>query len=369
MRISRLLTAVTIVIAIGLITFYGCKKTSTTESKQQSELAEFYKQKLKNEPASATFIVNLPGKGYYGDINGNRITVSPGQIDRTTSTCPNPGESEFSQVLVSITREFTCNVGYRFVVQYKITSEFAPQLTNGGSLFSRGRIKLVNSSGGQVYITPTSTVNPVLTIQDNGVVGTNSNGDPMNEYLITYRSEIISEATYNLSSAVQSNLTCYTDCPNYATLNIGFSSQQQVIGSQQNTLPCTRIDKVYWNPRNGTTPPSLAGCNAVPSQCFPFGYVFPNKQEIEFKNGSNQWKKFYLHINGLGQPGTDQYGVGINYWDVWYIDVSLSQSINGLVPGNVQVRFRNNHMGSNSNGGPCVTQPNGLYVTETWYIN
>jgi hypothetical protein len=62
----------------------------------------------------------------------------------------------------------------------------------------------------------------------------------------------------------------------------------------------------------------------------------------------------------------------INYWDVWYIDVSLSQSSNGLVPGNVQVRFRNNHLGSTSNGGPCVTEPSAgssTWIYETWYIS
>jgi hypothetical protein len=124
---------------------------------------------------------------------------------------------------------------------------------------------------------------------------------------------------------------------------------------------------VYWNPRSGSTPPSLAGANVTGSGCFPFGYIFPNKQEVEFKNGSGVWKQFYLHILGLGQPG--QPVSLINYWDVWYIDVALSQSNNGLVPGNVQVRYRNNHMGSNSNGGPCVTQPSGTYITETCYIN
>lgn len=367
MKNLKIAIAAATLLILSVVIFYGCKKTAINETKEQTSLLDFYKQKLKNEPNVSTSVVNLPGKGYYGDINGNRLTVTPGQTNRTDATsCPNPGESEFSQVLVSITSEFTCNVGYRFVVQYKITSEFYPQLNNGGTLLSRGRIKLVNSSGGQVYITPTSTVNPVLTIQNNGVVGQNSNGDDLNEFLVTYRSEIISEATYNLSAAVQSNLTCYTDCTNYATLNIGFSSQQQVTGSQQNSLPCLRIDKVYWNPRSGSTPPSLAGADPTGSGCFPFGYVYPNKQEVEFKNGSNVWKPFYLHINGLGQPGVAT--SLINYWDVWYIDVSLSQSNNGLVPGNVQVRYRNRQTGT-SGGGPCVTQPDGLYVTETWFIN
>lgn len=370
MKTLKLMAATVTLIALTLIIFYSCKKTATNEAKEQKDLTAFYQQKIKDEPASATLTVNLPGKGYYGDINGNKITVTPGQTNRDeTTSCPDPGNSEFTQSLVSITREFTCNVGYRFVVKYKITSEFYPQLTSSSGQPSKGRIKLVDLFGGQVYVTSTSTINPVITIQNNGVVGQNSNGDDMNEFLVTYRSEIISESTYNLSAAVQCNLTCYTDCPNYATLVIGFSSQQQVDGSAQNTLPCLRIDKVYWSPSTGTapnyTPPSLAGCNPLGSSCFPYGYVYPDKQEIWFqKNSTDLYTgEFNLYLHYLGQPSTPAHL--INYYDIWYIDPVNSVD---LVPGYVQVRYRNVQT-STSNGGPCHTQPDGIWVYETWYIN
>ncbi len=350
-------------LSINMALLEGCKK----EIKEQTDLIDYYQLKLKDQPARTTQVVNLRGKGYYGDINGNRITLDQGNGNTAEATsCPGPGDSEFVNDLVSITTEYTCNVGYRFLVTYRLTSEFYPQLTNGGSLFSRGRIKLLNG-GTQVYITPTTTINPVLTIQNNGVVYLNSNGDDMNEFIITYRSEIVSEATFNSATAIQCNLTCYTDCTNYATLNISFSSNQSIPVSQQTSSPCLRIDKVWFNPSGGGTPANLAGCDPVGSGCFPWGYVYPEKQEIEFKNGSNVWKKFYLHINGLGQPGVET-GL-INFTEKWYIDVSLSQSNNGLVPGNVQVRYRNRQITNGLNGGPCVTQPDGTYVTETWYIN
>lgn len=367
MKKNRLLTVFALLLFVSLAIFYGCKKSDLNETKEQTNLVEFYKQKLKDQTTSVTQVVNLPGKGYYGDINGNRITLIMGKGNGTEATsCPGSGDSEFVNDLVSITTEYTCNVGYRFLVTYKLTSEFYPQMTNGGSLLSRGRIKLLNGST-QVYITPTSTVNPVLTIQNNGVVYLNSNGDDMNEFIITYRSEIISEATFNSATSIQCNLTCYTDCPDYATLNIPFSTNQSIPASQQTSLPCLRIDKVWFNPSSGGVPANLAGCDPVGSGCFPWGYVYPEKQEVEFKNGSGVWKKFYLHINGLGQAGVET-GL-INFWDLWYIDVSLSQSNNGLVPGNVQVRYRNKQVTNGLNGGPCVTQPDGTYVTETWYIN
>ena len=187
------------------------------------------------------------------------------------------------------------------------------------------------------------------------------------EFVVSYRTEYISSTDFSNAVAIEPNLFAYTDCSSYPTISIAFSPQQSAIGSQQNSLPCSRVDKVYWNPSDGTTPPSLLGCDVIGASCFPWGYVFPDKQEIQFKNSSNVWKAFYLKINGLGQPGVEQ--SLINYWDVWYIDVSASQSSNGLVPGNVQVRYRNNHMGSTTNGGPCVTQPTDTWIYETWYIN
>ena len=354
---------------LSIIAFYSCKKNERNEPKVETDLKTLYKEKLKGQPISITQVVNLPGKGYYGDINGNKVTLPPG-IHKGNSTngssCPGPGDSEFSNDLVSITSEYTCNVGYRYVVTYRLTSEFYPQMTNGSGTPSKGRIKLLNGST-QVYITPTTTINPVLTITNNGVVGVNSNGDDMNEFIITYRSEIISEATVNSATAIQSNLTCYTDCSNYATLNIAFSSNQSVPTGQQVSSPCLRVDKVWFNPTSGGTPCNLAGCDPIGSGCFPYGYVYPEKQEVEFKNGSGAWKNFYLRINGLGQPGVET-GL-INYSDVWYIDVSASSSNNGLVTGNVQVRYRNKQVTNGLNGGPCVSQPDGTYVTETWYIN
>ena len=363
----KLITKATFLFVISIVVFNGCKKTAVNETKEQTDLVEFYKQKLKNEPLVSTQILNLKGKGYYGDINGNRITVIPGQSNRTeASTCPDPGESEFDQEFVSMDREYTCGVGYRFLVTYKITSEFYPVLSSGSN-FSVGRVRLKNGST-TIYTTPTAHL---LSIVNNGIVGTNSNGDDLNEFIIEYRTDIVSETVYNNSTAIQPNLFAYTDCTNYPTLTIGFSTQQSAVGSQHTTQPCLRVDKVYWSPSAGTppnyTPPSLSGADPTGSGCFPYGYVFPDKQEIHFKKTAldvNYTGTFNLYINGLNHASVAT--SLINYWDVWYIDPTNSV---GLVTGNVEVRYRNNHMNGSGNGAPCVTQPDDTWVYETWYIN
>ena len=126
-----------------------------------------------------------------------------------------------------------------------------------------------------------------------------------------------------------------------------------------------------WNPSYGTPPnykpPSLSGADPIGSPCFPYGYVFPHRQEIQFKNGNGNWKAFYLHINGLLSPGVETPLIG--HTDVWFIDLILSQSFNNLVLGNVEVRYRNNLMNTSSNGGPCVSEPADTWIYETWYLN
>lgn len=173
-------------------------------------------------------------------------------------------------------------------------------------------------------------------------------------------------ALYNES--IFSYLGMSNDCSNY-TLIIGYSTQQSAVGSQHTTLPCLRVDKVYWNPSSGTpptyTPPSLSGADPTGSGCFPYGYVFPDKQEIKFKKNSsdNYTGVFNLYINGLGNASVAT--SEINYFDVWYIDPANSSA---LVTGYVDVRYRNKQTGT-SNGGPCVTEPTDTWVYETWYIN
>lgn len=365
MKNSKLIAFLLIIIGTTTI-FVSCKKNSVAKNDERTTLLKSFQEKIIKSPVVTTEILQLKGKGYYGDINGNKISTTSGLAGRgDASSCPDPGDSEFDQEFVSMDREFTCGVGYRFLVTYKVTSEFYPVLSSGSNV-SVGRVRLRNGST-TIYTTPNA---PVISIVNNGVVGLNSLGEDLNEFLITYRTDIVPEATYNNATAIQPNLFAYTDCVSYPTLSIGFSTQQSAVGSQHTSLPCLRVDKIYWNPSSGTpptySPPSIAGANVFGSGCFPYGYVLPEYQELQFKNGSGVWKSFYMHINGLANPGVETDKITII--DVWYLDLTLSASQNGLVTGNVDVRYRNK-ITSSSNGGPCVTEPADTWVYETWYLN
>ncbi len=358
-----------VIICLGSILLFGiflnsCKRNSlSTKEVERAELLNVYKEKLKNESFGFAQQLNKKGKGYYGDLNGNIITKSLGIVNRgATTSCPETGESEFEQEFVSMWNEYTCNVGYRFNITYKITSEFSPIMQLSSTQYSFGRIRMKNSGGTVIYTTPQADRSKLLSIVDGGVVGQNSYGADLHEFTINFRTEYISESVFQNAATIEPLLFIYTDCANYPTQQISFTPQQSASGTQQYNQPCARVDKVYWNPSNNPTPPSLSG--ADPCLCFggclPYGYTFPDKQVIEFKNSDNDWKPFYLYVNGMGNPSLER--GEINYWDVFYIDVSTTVSQNKLVIGWVQVRYRNKC-------GSSYTLPLDTYAYASWYID
>lgn len=340
----------------------GCKKSSIEMQAPSSETLKDLEAKIKAEGESFTQVVNIPGKGYWADLNGKQIFRSS-NLGSRTNACPDPGEDYPEQEMYSVKREYTCAQGFRLEIKYDVTLAYKPELTNTSGLKSFGRVRLKN--GGTV-IWPTTTPTPkydVLSIENLGGAGTDPNGLAMTKYRVTFRSDYISESTFNSSTSMETYLSVYTDCSTYPTFVIPYSPQQSVSTDQANSLPCARIDKVYWGPKVGNTPPYLTGCHPLITSCFPSGYVFPHRQEIAFKNSSGIWVPFALYINGLANPSVSTSLISI--YDVFYIDVSK----NGLVPGNVQVRYRNNHEDGTGNGAPCSTDPEGTWVYETWYLN
>lgn len=191
----------------------------------------------------------------------------------------------------------------------------------------------------------------------------------MNETIVKYRTDIVPESVYNNATSIQYNLTVYTDCPDYAVVTIPYSSQQSTSGGQHTTLPCLRIDKVYWNTSTGLGA-SLAGADVTGSGCFPYGYVFPDKQQVQIYV-SGTWQAINLwKWNPAGSPAKIflTYSGEINYWDVWYID--MTQYDGGpttISAGTYQVRYRNKQIGGT--GGPCVTNPADSWITESWYLS
>ena len=364
-KTNALIKQFSLIVLITILLFSCQKSINDQQATEKQDLIETYRQKLQGKPTETTQILKLPGKGFYGDINGNRITtIIPNGGRGNASSCPEPSESEFEQELYSITRMFYCGSGYSYQIRYKIISEFTP-LYNGGSPFyniSFGRIKLYNNaSNTAIYTTPSTDKNPIVDIQNNGVVGQNSNGDDMNEFILTFYTEEISLSTFNSATRMKAMIFAYTDCPNYASIQIPYSGDQTVSTTTQNALPCSRTDAVYFNVQSGSSPSNLSGVNPIGSSCFPSGYIYPNKQEIEFKKTDGNWGgHFNLYLTGLNNPSSTKYL--IDYVDIWYIDGANSAGLGSQ--GTKEVRYRNNHNVA-ANGGPCTS----AWVYTTWYIN
>lgn len=351
---------------------HACKKSDTASSASNDQphimqaALEAMKAKYKDQPTSFTQILNLAGKGYWADVNGNQITRGSVATNRVDA-CPDPGEDYPTQSVHSVLREYTCNQGYRIEVQYDVILAYTPLLDNGAGTSSFGRVWLFNSSNTRIWPTTTPVPkHPVLSIANLGSAGTDPNGLPLTLYRITFRTDYIPEATFNASTSMQTYLSVYTDCANYPTFVCPFSTQQSSITSQQNSLPCLRIDNVYWNPSSGIGA-SVAGVNVVPNSCYPSGYVYPEQQEIQISKDGG-WEPLRLWYWGTTGKVYNYTGI-INNFDLDYILLDGYNAPTTTLPaGNYTVRYRNKMITTNA-GGPCTTQPDGTWVTATWYLS
>lgn len=367
------------------LSFNSCTKKASTEKDLTKSDRELIEKAIKKsqDPFSFSQTLNIQGKGYYGDISGSKVLVDKNKnLQRginERSTCPELGDSEFSQEFVSIKRELTCGQGYRFEIKYKVTTEFYPINGISSTQFSFGRIRLKNSSGTVTYITPNDKRNMLISIKNNGVVDINSLGEDLNEFEIVYRTEYISESAFSSAASIEPMLFLYTDCANYPTMTIAFSPQQSTIGVAQNSQPCLRVDKInfmggggydamIWGANGRNTMILLCGCGTGDptgtSSCYPSGYVFPTKQEIWYKNSSGTaWNKFYFMSYVTFLNTQTEF---ILPTDFFKIPISINQANGMPSSGVVEVKYRNHGLDEDANS--CTTAPDDTWVYETWYF-
>lgn len=354
----KIFSAITLIGAASFI-FYSCKKSETKTSSEQSitkeEAIAKIKNQLKGKPIETTYNLNLPGRGYYSDENGNQIDLNTIKQQRSSYTCPPPDDDYFSTELISITSQYTCGQGYEITVKYYISVLYnlVASNPNNSSQLSKGKLRLKNSSGTVIY----NNTNVPISSSNIENLGMDPSDINLTKFRITFTTPYIADVTYGNSSVAEPAAFIYTDCSNVPSISLPYSSSQSVSTTGNYTLPCTRYDKVYYNPAGGGTPASVAGVNAG-SGCSIYGYVYPDQQRIQFLNTSvtpNVWTDMPFVLYGSTATGY------IANWDVWFIDRT------GLLApvGNYQIRYHNKE-NNTSYGGLCESSG---WVYETWYLN
>jgi hypothetical protein len=97
--------------------FHSCKKSDQQSSTNDSVLTKEQaiakiKSQLKDKPLVTTYNLNLPGKGYYSDENGNQLDLKTIRQFRSTYDCPDPADDYFSTELISISSQYTFGHGF-----------------------------------------------------------------------------------------------------------------------------------------------------------------------------------------------------------------------------------------------------------------
>lgn len=98
-------------IGVSSVVFYSCKKTDKDTASDSSgitkeEAIARIKNQLKDKPLETTYKLNLPGKGYYSDENGNPLDLQAIRANRSAYACPAPEDDYFSTELISISSQY-----------------------------------------------------------------------------------------------------------------------------------------------------------------------------------------------------------------------------------------------------------------------
>ena len=177
----------------------GCKKTDKFSSQTDQSVIDQIKMKLRNQSFKTTQILNLPGKGFYGDENGNKWQKNnSNERNADYYHCPDPNNGDddyFSDDLYSETTELTCTAGYRVEVKYDVSVQYNLEYMNlAGTLHSYGKLRLKNSSGTVIY--GGGSTPPKYNVTNIEDLGTDPSDNTLELFRVTFITDYIPQIIY-----------------------------------------------------------------------------------------------------------------------------------------------------------------------------
>lgn len=344
---KKILSIVCALFVVLTIIVIGCKKMTSSSDITSQKIPQKVLDKLKTQDGQITIPINETIKGFVTDQNGNPIDVSKSNHRSTDpNLCDDPSNINVTATLVSLSKSFTCNVGYKVNAVWELSTNVDMLLATNplnSSQLSKGRLQLKNSSGTVIYsqlsITPVSITD----------LGADPNVSGNKIFRVTYSSANISTSTMNSAYTMANSCFIYTDCTStgYA-LNIPYLSNNVFYVGNIYGDPCTRIDKAYIVPDNTAYSNSsgyVSGSDVI-GNCYPSGYTHNTGTHVQYRlQGNSTW----IDMTWISSPN---YGAGANrgpyiyYWEVLPFNIST---------GTYEFRYRNVMVSSVTVEPPTVT--------------
>lgn len=347
-----------IMLALGGIIFLdGCKKVDSKN--EPITISQDAKQKaqemINNNPQlqNVTYNLNKKGTTFFADKYGNKI--EPSNHNNYTYQCDDI-EYAPTSILESVVREWSCSLGYRFKVKWKISASL-PILSNNPiyQIPTKGKFKIKSTDGSTIYSENAITAVDITILGDDP-----STGNINRFYSLEYYTQWIPFSYFTLDTApLEHQIFAQTDC--IFAPQIFNSNTSPALGSVLD--PCNRIDQIAI-----TNAEVFGGVYSVNGTLFgyyqnvlpctpPSGSTMPDRHEVKircveplyyeatFRNISPQFGTWpgtplteygYLNpFNILTQTGT------IGTGDVYYIR-DLDITVSGIIRhGAYKVIYRN----------------------------
>jgi hypothetical protein len=292
--------ATTCIVVIAL-TLNSCKKTNEPGEQQftpdaQNDL-EKMRQQVKDHPEMAAIIfpINQKVPMHFEDENGRVVNSSSpvqGQGNNFTYQCVSPEEMDHptSATLISTSRFYDCSVGYRFVLTWRISTSVNLTSSNaGGTMFTRGRIRIKDIFGATLYSNTNITPATITLIGDDG-----STGNANHIYQVSYTTAWLPFSYFTPNTTVfEHSILAYTDCiyetedengdPTNIALSIVSAYASSGLGLDAST-PCNRVDPVAVNnAQTGTNNGLVTGFRSLINPCPTLPAVYPDRQQIQIR--------------------------------------------------------------------------------------